>query len=166
MRWPRRTTRIPDDVRAALMLAPGERVLAVARLSDGSWLGATDRALVEAGARLDWSSITHAQWYDEQSALSVTWVDESGTVHDRTHRVEDAGRLPATVHERVMATILLSRRVLVAGTSGVRVVARRQPGSDGLLWQMVPDPGIDAEMPDVRARVDAVVQQMTTELGG
>lgn len=166
MHWPRRSIRIPDDARAGLRLAPRERILAAARLSDGSWLGATDRGLVELGVRLDWSSITHAQWHDEQSALSVTWVDESGGVHDRTFRVDDAGLLPATVHERVTATILLSRHLRVAGSGGIRVVARRQPGSDDLLWQVVPDPDIDAEAPDVRARVDALTQLMTTELGG
>jgi hypothetical protein len=165
MRWPRRTTKIPDEVRTSLGLAPGERVLAEARLSAGSWLVASDRGLVGPELRLDWSSITHAQWYDGESALSVTWVDEKGALHDRMLRVEEAGQLPETVHERVTATILLSRRVRAAGSRGVLVVARRQPGSDDLLWQLVPDPGVDATAPDVQARVAAVMRQLAAELG-
>lgn len=153
-------------MRAAVGLAPGERVLAVARLTDGSSLVATDRGLVAVGVRLDWSSITHAQWYDEESALAVTWVDETGALQLRSFGVEEAGLLPETVHERVTATILLSRHLRVAGSRGVRVVARRQPGTDDLLWQVLPDPDIDATAPDVRAQVDAVMRQMANELGG
>jgi hypothetical protein len=166
MRWPRRATRIPDDARAALGLAPGERVLAAARSTDGSWLVATDRGLVAPGVRLDWSSITHAQWYDEETALSVAYVDDTGAVGEHTFHVADPGLLPETVHERVVATILLSRHLPVTGRRGVRVVARRQPGSDELVWQVVPDPGIDPNDPQVSARVRAAVQQMRTELGG
>jgi hypothetical protein len=166
MRLPRRTTKLPDDARAPLRLAAGERVLAAARLSDGLWLVATDRGLVGTDLRQDWSSITHAQWYDEESSLAVAWLDGTGIAHETTLRIDEPGLLPETVHERVTATILLSRHVRVAGRSGVRVVARRQPGADELLWQVVPDPGVEAQDPQVRARIDAVVELMAVELGG
>ena len=150
---------------AALGARPPERVLAAARLTDGGWLLATDRGVVGTGVRLDWSSITHAQWNDEESALSVSRLDETGASREQTWRIDEPGMLPETVHERVTATILLSRRLPVEGRRGVRVVARRQPGSDELLWQVVADPGIDATAPAVRAQVAAVMRSMAAELG-
>ena len=44
-------------------------------------------------------------------------------------------------------------------------MARRQPGSDDVQWQVVPDAGIDAADPQVSARVAAVMRAMATELG-
>ena len=165
MRWPRRTTHLPDDARATLDLSRGERVLSSARLRDGGWLAATDRALVGAGWRATWSAATHAQWYDDTSTLEVAWLDAAGERRDRSLVLEEPGLLPETVHERVTATILLSRHLPVSGRSGVRVVARRQPGSDEVEWQVVADAGVDAADPQVSARVDEAVRAMGTELG-
>jgi hypothetical protein len=163
MRWSRRTTRLPDDARAALDLRRGERVLAAARLRGSEWVTATDQGLVGVGWRVAWSSATHAQWYDEESALSVSWLDDAGQVLDRSLVIDEPGLLPETVHERVTATIVLSRHLRVAGESGIRVVARRQPGSEDLLWQVVPDVGIDAS--ELRAQIDATIRVMRDELG-
>ena len=63
------------------------------------------------------------------------------------------------------ATILLSQLLPVSGKQGVRIVARRQPGSDEVQWQIVPDAGVDLADPAVRARVDAAIRVMATELG-
>lgn len=163
MRWPRKTTRLPDDARAAL-LAPGERVLAAAPLTGGGWLVASDRGLLAVGLRVGWSTIIHAQWYDDESRLSVTWLAPA-VAHERSLMIEEPGRLPETVHERVTATILLSRRVQLPDRRGVRVVARRQPGCDDLRWQVVPDPGVDASAPVVSARVEAAKRDIAAELG-
>jgi hypothetical protein len=163
MRWPRRTARLPEEARERLRLTPGERLLAVATPTEGSHLVATDRGLVGDGWRLDWSSVTHAQWYDEERALAVTWLDESGETRQRRVRLEEPGMLPETVHERVTASIVLTRRVrLPAGA--VRVVARRQAGSDQLAWQVVPEPGVDLTPADAR-QLDAVLRRLGRELG-
>jgi len=47
----------------------------------------------------------------------------------------------------------------------VRIVARRQPGSDEVQWQIVPDAGVDLADAAVRARVDAAIRVMAAELG-
>jgi hypothetical protein len=165
MRWPRRTTRLPDDARAALGLARAERVLSAARRSDGGWLVATDQGLVGVGWRAAWSAATHAQWYDDAATLQVAWLDDAGERHDRSIVLDEPGLLPETVHERVTSTILLSRHLALHDGHGVRVVARRQPGSDEIEWQVVADAGVDADDPQVSARVEAAVRAMGAELG-
>lgn len=168
MPWPRHTARLPAGARAAIDLPRGERVLAVAGLRDGAWVVATDQGLVGGGWRVPWSSVTHVQWYDDTATLAVASLEESGLVQHQSLELAEPGRLPETVHERVTATILLSRHVQVpAGGPGVRIVARRQPGRDEVLWQVVPDPGGD---PDA-IRADAIrdladaVRAMRAELG-
>jgi hypothetical protein len=165
MRFPRRTAHLPDDARAALHLARGERVLSAARQRDGEWVAATDQGLVGAGWRAVWSAATHAQWYDDASTLAVAWLDDEGGRHERSLVLDEPGLLPETVHERVTATILLSQHLAVSGRLGVRVVARRQPGSDEVQWQVVPDVGIDAADPQVSDRVAQLMRVMATELG-
>jgi hypothetical protein len=165
MPWSRRTTRLPGDARATLDLARGERVLTAARARDGGWVAATDQALVGPGWRAPWSAATHAQWYDDVATLEVAWLDAAGERQDRSLVLDDPGRLPETVHERVTATILLSRHLPVNGRNGVRVVARRQPGSEDVEWQVVADAGVDADDPELSARVEEAVRSMSDELG-
>jgi hypothetical protein len=165
MRWPRRTPDLPDDARATLGLAADERVLSAVGLRGGDWVAATDRALVGVGWRASWSSVTHAQWYDDTSTLDFAWLDDAGERQARALVLEEPGRLPETVHERVDATILLRRYLEVRDRKGVRVVARRQPGADDVEWQVVADPGVDPAEPQVSARVAETIRAMSAELG-
>lgn len=165
MRWPRRTPLLPDHARDALALARREPVLAAARAPDGSWVAATPSGLVGVGWRVDWAWVTHARWYDDAERLSVTWLDAAGDLHEKDLPLAEPGRVPETVHERVVATIVFSRRVSVGDGRGVRVVARRQPRSQEVLWQVVPDAGVDVSAPAVRAKVDATKRAIADELG-
>lgn len=161
MRW-RRGPAIPEAARAALDLRPGERLLAAARDTEGGWLAATDLALVAPDVRIAWADVSHARWLDEGSILVVEPVP--GRSAPRRFELAEPGRVPETVHERVMASIVVSRRVGVPGGGGVRVVGR-EDGSGHLLWQVVPDPGVDVDDPDVRRVADASVAQLRGELG-
>ena len=157
----RRADRLPDDVRAALPLRPGERVIAAARDDAEGWVVATDLALLAQDRRTPWTDVVHAQWHDEERALTLDLAPGAGpAVHVA---LADPGRVPEAVHERVMASIVLSRRVPLPG-GGARVVARRG-GSDETLWQVVPDAGTDLADPEVRTRVDAVLAELRSELG-
>lgn len=154
-RTPRSRPTVPLD------LLPRERVLVAAQDRAGDWVAATDRALVTADRRLPWADVGHAQWLDEELVLVVEPVDPTSPA--LRLRLADPGRLPETVHERVMASIVVSRRVAVPGGS-VRVVGR--DGGDGdLLWQVVADAGVDAAAPDVRSAADAAVAALRAELG-
>jgi hypothetical protein len=157
----RRPTRLPDDVRTALPLADGERIIAAAEVRGGGWVAATERALVQAGRRTPWSDVAHAQWYDEELLLALDPVPGLG---DPVRlRLADPGRLPETVHERVMASIVLTRRLSLPG-GGARVVARRGDGDD-LVWQVLPDGDADLADPAVRALVDQALARLSRELG-
>jgi hypothetical protein len=157
----RRADRLPDDVRAGLPVQPGERVIATARDGAEGWVVATDQALLAQDRRTPWTDVVHAQWYDEEQVLTMDLAPGAGPA---VHLVlAEPGRVPETVHERVMASIVLSRRVPMSA-GGARVVARRG-ASDETLWQVVPDAGTDLADPAVRARVDAVLAELRSELG-
>ena len=153
-----RSRRTPD---LPLDLLPRERALVAVQDEAGSWVAATDRALVTADRRLDWVDVGHAQWLDEDFVLVVEPLDPVAPA--LRVALPEPGRLPETVHERVMASIVVSRRVPVPGGS-VRVVGRT--GGDGeLRWQVVADRGVDATAPDVRREADAAVAALRAELG-
>ncbi len=157
----RRRSLLPDDARAALPLERGERVIAAARETAGGWVVATGQALVTAGGRTSWTDVAHAQWYDEEQVLALDPVPGAGRPH--RWRLAEPGRLPETVHERVMASIVLSRRVPVPG-GAVRLVARRGRSGE-LLWQVVPDAETDLDRTDVGARVEEALAELRAELG-
>lgn len=122
---------------------------------------ATERALVQASGRTRWSQIAHAQWYDEESLLALDPVPGLG--RPVRLRLGDPGRLPEAVRERVMASIVLARRIAVPGGMA-RVVARREEGS-GLVWQVLPEGGADLAAPEARKAVDQALARLSRELG-
>ena len=165
MRWNRRLT-LPGDARDALPLHHRERLLAVARLADGSWVAATPRALVLPGRRVDWSTVAHAEWSDERSQLRVDQLPTAdGEAETHLLVLDEPGRLPEVVRDRVTSSIVASRHTSVEGKAGVRVVARRVPGEDELQWQVVVDAGLDPADPRVQAVSAAAVSALRDELG-
>lgn len=150
----------------ALALRPRERLLAVARLADGSWAAATPLALVLPGRRVDWSTVAHAEWSDERSQLRVDQL-RTADGEAESHRLvlAEPGRLPEVVRDRVTSSIVASRHTPVDGTAGVRVVARRVPGADELLWQVVVDRGLDPADPRVQTVSETAVAELRRELG-
>ncbi|MDQ1614561.1 MAG: hypothetical protein QOJ60_500 [Actinomycetota bacterium] len=153
---------MPDEVRDGLDLTPGERVLSAASLEDGSWLVATDRALLADGNRISWGATAHAEWDADSRLLTV---DELVGSHRHRFVLDEPGFLPETVHERVMASIVLSRHVRVGDRGGARFVARREQGSDELAWQVVVDAGLDPSDAEVHAALDARMRELRHELG-
>lgn len=165
MRWTRQPG-LPSAAREALPLRRGERVLASARLTDGSWVAATRDALLLPGCRVDWASVAHAEWSDGDAMLRVDQLgDAAGGQVTHELVVDEPGRLPETVRERVMASIVASRHVAIQGRAGVRVVARRAPGEEALVWQVVVDRGLDPGDPGVRAAGEAVIADLRRDLG-
>ena len=158
----RRATRLPDDARAALDLHPGERVIAIGRSPGDGWVVATALALVSADGRTPWSDVAHAQWYDEESVLAIEQVPGAGA--GRRIQLIEPGRIPETVHERVMASIVLSRRVPLSTGGTVRIVARRADQTSDTVWQVVPEPGTDLTAPGAREAADAAVAALAAEL--
>jgi hypothetical protein len=157
----RRRSLLPDAARAALPLDRGEKVIAAAQLADDGWVVATGTALVLDAGRTPWSDVAHAQWFDEEQLLVIDPVPAGGA--SLRLRLVEPGRVPEAVHERVMASIVLSRRVALPGGGGARLVARHGDGAD-LTWQVVPDTGTDLTAPGVQAALDAALADLRSEL--
>lgn len=69
------------------------------------------------------------------------------------------GRLPEQVRQRVHSSIRYTGHTPLTECSGVRVVARRVSGLDGLRWTVRYDHGVDHARPEiVAATTDLVVR--------
>ena len=172
MRLLRRGTQVPAEVLA--QLPRGERVLAAAPATDGTWLLGTRDALhlvrslsVEPVETIPWQQVERAEWDRDSERLRVSEVGEYGVrrpVHELA--VTDPGTLLAFVRERVTASVVLQRRVVVSGRSGFTVIARRAPNGTGeLSWAYEFDAGVDPEDPQVRVLAEAGLRAAAEELG-
>ncbi|MFD6177657.1 MULTISPECIES: hypothetical protein [unclassified Isoptericola] len=157
--WFRRSP-LPDDVRRALPLARGERVLASVELADGRWAVATTADLVVVGPgpqdvdmRRPWSDVDRGVLDPERSELQISWVDAAP---DLVLRLVDPERtpFPQALRERVQWSVVLAETVAVPGGGDVKVAVRRT--ADGRFFsQAVAGPGVDLEDPAVARVVDA-----------
>lgn len=170
MPWRPRRDALPAEVARRLSLGGGERVLAASCDDDGDWHVATDRALyvAENGGhrRVSWQGVDRATWDRDSERLVVVEVADFGDPQAR-HQLElsDPGRLLEVVRERVSASVLMSRHVPVAGSRGLKVVARRAPAGDGeVSWSFWLDDGLQPRDPQVRAAAERGLAEAQSEL--
>jgi hypothetical protein len=172
----KRSVDVPAEVVAAASLARGEKVLAGARATDGSWLLGTREALLVVPApaggepvetRIPWEQVERADWDREEDRLVVSEVGEFGRVRPQhAFSVPDPGLFLELVRERVTASVVLQRRVVTAGTRGLMVLGRRPPAGDGeVSWAYQFDAGVDPEDPEVMALAEAGLRAAQAELG-
>jgi hypothetical protein len=151
--WSRRL-RPPAGLRS--LLTGDERVLAmaedgpaaVAATQYGLWLPAGSEPGVDVAAapgwrRIGWEQVVKATWTEDGLQVIEGVLDGSGVVTDRpalTLRLAEPRNLPAVVKTRVEASIARWEQVRVPGGTA-RIVARRRPGTDGLLWTARLDTG-------------------------
>jgi hypothetical protein len=162
---------VPAEVRRRLDLESGERVLAGAVDSAGDWHVGTDRALHlgdgEGWRRLPWERVDRAGFDDDTERLRVVEVADFGEPEPAYElALVEPRRLLELVRERVTASVLLSRNVPVAGSRGVKVVARRSPVGGPVEWSFVLDDGLQPDDPRVVAAVAAGRADAEAELGG
>jgi hypothetical protein len=167
----------PANVRPAL--ERNERVLAWARTADdpaaavvvtnlGLWLPGQD-------GRLGWHQIHKATWAgsrltvvpsrpvgdgvgDEGSPYTVMADDTAVTVS-----LADPDDVPATVRERVTKSVAYTAHFpLPAG--GIRVVARRVAGRNGVAWHVRYDDGVDPADPAIVAVTAELVGEAATPM--
>lgn len=165
---------VPRSLWSALPAEDGERPLCAAGSPGGGHLVASDRALYYQGegadlgdegggfTRLPWDTVVHVAWYRDETTLELL---VEGAAAPIALRVTEPGRLPETVRERVMATILISEHFRLRGNRGVRIAARRQPASTQIRWMVAYDPGLDADAPAVRAAVDQAITRLRDQVG-
>jgi hypothetical protein len=169
-----RGQQVPADVAARADL-DGEKVLASAETTDGTWLFGTRDALVVVDPvetrRIVWEQVQHADWDRETDTLRVVEVapyGERSPVH--TLGLEEPGRLLQLVRERITASVVLSRRVPVTGRKGLTVIGRRPPRGTGeitgeITWGFDLDPGLDPDDPAVLEAGAAGLREARRDLG-
>jgi hypothetical protein len=152
---------VPDAVRAVPV---DERRLAWGLTDAGLALVATPSALWFGETKLPWLQVEKAGW--QPPTLTVVEVAErEGTGVRHSWVLADDRRLAETVRAQVTSSVAWSdvRRLQPAGK--VRVVGRRVPGRDALLWQVVYLDGTDPADPAVRAQAEAFAASLRATLG-
>jgi hypothetical protein len=177
----KRSVDVPAEVVAQAALAPGEKVLAGTRTTDGTWLLGTHQALhVIPGPGdgqepqappverpIPWERIERADWNRDEERLVVEEVGEFGRVRPRHEfAVAEPGLLLELVRERVTASVVLQRRVNTEGKKGLLVIGRRSPAGEGeISWAYQFDAGVDPEDPAVMAAAEAGLRAAQADLG-
>lgn len=154
-----------------MALERGERALASAQDVAGQWLVGTDRSLhlqrAEGWVVLPWQRVERASWDDDASTLTVYAVADFGLPQPCHQRIFEApGRFLDLLHDRINATVLLTRHVPLEGSRGLRVVARRPAVGDGAIeWSCLLDDNLDPTDPTVLAAVEHGLATARAELG-
>lgn len=168
----RRSGQVPADVMARAGVGRGDKVRAATRAADGTWLLGTAAALVVLPPggpvlTLPWERIENADWDREGARLRVAEVGEFGEVRPvHVFTLQDPGMLLPMVRERVTASVVLQRRVVVSGKKGFAVLARRSPtGAGEISWAYEFDAGVDPDDPEVRRLAEAGLRAAAEELG-
>lgn len=162
-----RTEKLPAEVRAALDLDRGDRVLAHGRLEDGSWAVATTSTLVRSDgsvtAACPWCDVDRGTWDPGTSTLTITWVDGAPPL---LLRVADPRKtaLMRVFRERVQASVVMSETVPL-GTGLTARVAVRKDAHGNLLTQVVGDAGADLSAPLAQAAVRSALTRLRSASG-
>jgi hypothetical protein len=153
------------DTSNDLEVADGERVLAHARTPSGAEVAITAQALYlprRSGEphRVPWESVVTARW--DSPVLEVL---ETGATAPVSVLLEQPGRVPEAVRERVTASIVVSERVSLGGDDsasapGAQIIGRRGAEGGGLHWTVLFDKGLDPEDPGLRAAADRELARM------
>ncbi|HET7356059.1 MAG TPA: hypothetical protein VFJ09_05215 [Nocardioidaceae bacterium] len=169
----RRLSGIPAPVVERARMGPREKVLASATTQDGTWLLGTRVALYLVAPapgeprRIPWEQVERADWQRDDQRLVVAEVGRYGEVRPRhTFFLDQPGALLSFVRERVTASVVMQRRVVVDGRKGLFVIARRPPGGAGeISWAYEFDAGVDPADPRVAELAEQGLRAAAEELG-
>lgn len=139
--------------------AAGRGVLVIT--NRGVWLPGEEH-------RIGWHEVHKAVWSGRELAITPAEVvderDGYAVVADRpvrTYLLLEPGEVPHQVRTRVTRSVAYTAHHRLA-TGGVRVVARRVSGVDGLTWTARYDPGTPDSEPAVIAETDQLVTAART----
>lgn len=156
-----RLSRPPAAVR---QLQTPERRLAWAVAANGTPLVVTAQALYAGPLRLPWLELERLSW--EPPVLAVVESAEvEGQGLEHRWELEVPGALPAAARSCLTTSVAWSDRRAFDTGGAVRLVGRRVPGQDALLWQQVWAPGTDRYDPRLRALADRWTGQLRASIG-
>lgn len=169
MKLLRRRERVPDEVRAAVPLLPGERILSVCLSGEVGYLVASDHALyrveLPAVERLRWDLIDRAAWDPPTFDIRIRDSDGEGSgTQRRVWPADQNGDLPAVVRDRVTGSILTNAAITVPG-GRARIVARRNADTGEVRWQVEFGPGVDPADPAVAQAAERELTDLRSRLG-
>lgn len=153
-------------------VADGERPLAGADAEDGTVVVATRDALFLTAVdgpvrRVAWEEVQDAQWDPQTHTFRISEVGVWGEARpEHTVVLHDATVLLEFIRERVTSSIVLQQDVFVRGHGGVRVIARRAPGTDApVRWLVEYDVEVDPAAEEVRSAVAVALAQARDDVG-
>lgn len=153
--------------RPPVAVGEGESVLAWAEATDGTVVAGSRDALYVGAVRLPWEQVEAVDWDRDADLLRIsevgTWGQERA---EHAFSFDDPGRLLQLVRERVTASVVLQRHVVLDGRRGLRVIARRAPRGDRPVdWFYEYDEGVDPTDPAVREAAEKALSAAREELG-
>lgn len=155
---------VPDEV--AEVAGGSGSALAWGRLATGELVVAALGELIVAGEeplRVPWDLVEAATW--TEPVLTLRFREQPGApVRGRELRLEESGKLPPAIRERVTQSVVLSRHVPLVGDRGA-VFAVRQDAEGATRWTVTFDEGLDPADPSVRARADEALAGIRATLG-
>ena len=165
----RRSERLPEQVRDALGLGSGERVLSWGREeTSGTTLVATNHALYavdaagECTVHRPWHEVDGGTWSAELTTLTVTWVDGS---RPSQWVLGATSLVPETLRERVQASVVLAQRIELGPRRSAKVALRQDLATGDLVEQVVLGRGARADDPELEARTEAVLAYLREQVG-
>lgn len=162
----KRRPKLPGD--AGVPLDTDERVVAWSRTQAGPYVVATDRGLWLPGRdRLAWHEIHKAVWSGRELTVTPAEVVEKREGYDVTADLPpltvllvEPNDVPQQVRARVTGSVSYTAHHPIGG-GGVRVVARKVRGQNGLSWAVRYDPDT-AQGPAVERETDDLVSAART----
>ncbi|MFC6881204.1 MULTISPECIES: hypothetical protein [Actinomadura] len=153
------------DVRSALSLTRGERILASAPTRGGSHVVATTSALhipapPDGFTRVPYERVDQATWKDGWLHVQET---SSGAAHHV--RLTEPGSVPETVRERVTATVAVTHSATLPGGGTVRIAGRRPTTGGDVRWTFVFEAGLDPDDPGLRAQAEQILESLRRQTG-
>ena len=125
----------------------------------GDWIVATAEHLyLPHQEPIGWEQVVRAAWDDP--VLEVQLAEGPYRLV-----IERPGNIPQVVNERVKASVVVQHHVPLRGEKGVRIVARRRPGSSEVTWRVTFDPGLDHGDPQLREQADEALRDLRATLG-
>jgi len=135
--------------------------LASARTKDGRQIVGRRDVLALPDREIRWEDVLTADWDSESETLTVVLVDPEVLFLE----LEEPALLLQLIRERVTASVVLVRRVLVEGKLGFTVMVRRPPSGGEITFSYEYDRGLDPDAPAVREAAREALRAARDELG-
>jgi hypothetical protein len=153
--------KLPSAARPALVR--DERVLAWAPSGEAAVVVTNLGVWLPGRERLGWHQIHKATWSGGQLTVTPSVLVRPAGRYDVMAddepvraMLDEPGDVPAEVRDRVNRSVAYTAHFPLPG-GGVRVVARRSPGVDGVAWHVRYDEGTDPADPEVLTATDDLV---------